>query len=185
MRKILTQAEIDKKKKKNQFVVGAVMVFLLVVSTLGYSLMSNNDDESSGVSEFGIKFFKSNGLWRAEIDGGVFGFQNLPSEILDVNVNISIGLANYSGKVLYFVSPNNGASEILNNLGGYVPRYQEACLDAENCEGDWPIKNCSDNLIIFVEANETSVYQNGGCVYIAGDGVAGADAFLYEVLKVI
>ena len=188
MKRIQTEAEMNKKKKKNQILVGVVMISLLVVSTLGYSLMSSDKDDDSEVNEFGIDFFKENGFWKIFLDGSTFGFQNLPSEVLDIEVNISSSLEMYSEQPLYFVNPNEGSSEVLNNIGQYILRYQKACVLSEgenSCEGDLPVKNCESNLIIFKEGIETKVYQDGNCVYIIGDGIKGADAFLYELLDVI
>ncbi len=185
LRKIKTQAEIDRTKRRNQFFVGIVMIALLVVSTLGYSLISSDsDDDNSKVSEMGIDFFRMNGLWVTEFNGEVFRFQNLPSEISDIGVDVSFDLERYSGQLLYSVNPNEGISEILNNIGRYILRYQEACLVNESCEKDLPTKDCENNLIIFETGNETKVYQNKNCIYITGDGVKGADAFLYKVLGV-
>lgn len=207
MRKIQTQVEIDKKKRKNQILVGGVMIGLLLLSIVGYSFASGNKDgdDKSKINEMGIDFFRQNGLWVAEIDGGVFAFQNLPSEVSDIDVNISANLDLYSGKPLYFVNPNEGVSEILNNIGSYILRYQESCLRQDSgigdlelgigsddnlgnlteCVGDLPVKDCDSNLIIFAEGNVTKVYQDGGCVFIVGDSLKGTDAFLYKVLQVI
>jgi len=91
---------------------------------------------------------------------------------------------------LYFVNSNsstNGASEVLSNLRGYVGRYQEACLEGGLCGGDFPTKGCEGNLLLIFEEDsslESRVYQNQSCVYIVGDTVKSADAFLYKVLKV-
>lgn len=186
MRKIQTQAEIDRKKRKNQIIVGVVMIGLLLMSIVGYSFTSGgNDGDSSKINEMGIDFFRQNGVWVAEIDGSVFGFQNLPSQVSDVDVNVSIGLGQYSGQVLYFVDPNEGVNEVLTNIGRYILRYQEACLGNETCEGDLPVKDCDSNLIIFKNGNVTKVYQNDNCIFIVGDSLKATDAFLYKVLQVI
>lgn len=160
------------------------MIGLLVVSTLGYSLISSDINEDSKTNEFGVDFFRENGLWLANINGEIFRFQNLPSEISNVSVNISFDLGRYSGQPLYFVNPNEGASEILNNIGRYVLRYQESCLTNESCANDLPVKNCESNLIVFETGNETRVYQNESCIFIVGDGAKGVDAFLYRVLGI-
>jgi len=187
MRRIQTKADIDKKKRKNQIVVGSVMIFLLFGSILGYSLMSGNknEDSNSEINENGVDFFKQNGLWVTEIDSNVFGFQNLPSEVADIDVNISVDFMQYSGKPLYLVNPGEGVPGILNNIGKYALRYQEACLDNVTCEGDLPIKNCDSNLIIFENSNSSKVYQNDSCVFIVGDSLRATDAFLYKVLQII
>ena len=195
-------------------ILGAVMIGLLVFASLGYSLMSAEGDNKRSVSELGFDFFRDGGLWKVDISGEIFGFQYLPSEVDDVDVNLSVELGMYSGEVLYFVNPNEGASEVLNNIERYVLRYQESCLrqdsgirDLElgtgedndlgnltNCVGDLPVKDCDSNLIIFVpqsdmtllglDGNETRVYGNESCVYLVGDSVRAADAFLYEVLDI-
>ena len=194
MRRIQSQAEIDKRKRRNQTIIGVVLIGLLVIAPLGYSLMSKDEDEDSDVSEFGIDFVRQNGIWVASFDGGSFGFQKLPSEVAHIDVNVSLGLGDYVNQPLYFVNPNEGVPEVLSNLGSYVLRYQEACIDAEDCGEDVPLKDCGSNLIIFEsgtppqvpseEGNNSLVYQNESCVYIIGDAVNGTDAFLYEVLGV-
>lgn len=189
MRKIQTKAEIDKQKKKDQIIIGTIMIGLLLISTLGYSFMSgDSDNKNSKTTELGIDFLKENGYWKALLEGKSVMFQNLPSEVSDISVDISLGLEQYLNQPLYFVNPNRGASEVLNNIGGYLLRYQEACdllEEGDNlCEGDLPVKDCENNLIIFRSGNETKVYQNNNCIYIIGDEIKGADAFLYKLLDI-
>jgi len=186
MERIKSQAQIDKKQRRNQLLVGVVMIGLLVMATAGYSLMSSDEGGSeSKVNENGVDFFKQNGRWVIQVNDAVFGFMNLPSEVSDVRVNVSATLGQYSGQPLYFVNPNEGANEVLTNLGNYILRYQEACLSNETCEGDLPVKNCDDNLIVFMEGEYPEVYQGGNCVFIVGDALKATDAFLYKVLQII
>lgn len=184
MRKIKTQADIKRIRRRNNIILGVIMIVIMVISTLGYSLMSNDEDRGSRVNEFGIDFVRENGFWKMVVSNQVFDFQYLPSEVADVKLNLSANLGMYSGKVLYFVNPNEGTSEILNNIGRYVLRYQEACLEnvSVNCDENLPVKNCSSNLIIFQAGNDTRVYQDENCIFIIGDSVRGVDAFLYNIL---
>ena len=197
LKKILTQEDRARKKKKNQILVGGVLIVLMVVSTLGYSLMSGDSGVSNRVSEVGVDFVREGGLWKIDFGGVIFGFQYLPSEVDDVFVSGDYYFENYSNEVLYFVNGNEGVSEILNNFGRYVLRYQDACLrqavtgdgswvtdEATECDGDLPKKSCDSNLIIFEDGNETMIWRNESCVYIVGDAVRGADAFLYKALKI-
>jgi len=189
MRKIQTEAEMNRQKKKNQIIIGTVMIGLLLVSTLGYSFMSgDSDNKDSKITEFGVDFFREDGYWKALLGEKLVVFQNLPSEVSNISVNISLDLEQYFNQPLYFVNPNRGASEVLNNIGGYLLRYQEACdllEESDNlCEGDLPVKDCENNLIIFRGGNETKVYQNDNCIYIIGDEIRGADAFLYKLLDI-
>lgn len=189
MRKIKSPADLARTRKRNNILLGLAMIVLLAISTLGYSLMNSDSENSNVVDEGGFKFVKANSLWNLEAGGQSFTFYNLPSEIEDVDVNLSVILGQYSGQPLYFVNPGEGAGEILRNIGEYILRYQEACLGENNstnesCEGNLPTKGCDSNLIIFEEGNYTQVYNEGGCVFIVGDNMKGSDAFLYKILGV-
>ncbi|MCK4649927.1 hypothetical protein KAT36_01715 [Candidatus Pacearchaeota archaeon] len=208
MRRIKSVVDKESVQRRNSMIMGVVMVGILVFASLGYSLMSADGEDENVVRELGFDFVRDGGLWKVEIAGGIFGFQYLPSEVDDIDVNLTKELGEYSGEVLYFVNPNEGVGEVLNNLGRYILRYQESCLQQDSgesrvggrgsddlgnltskgseyvCEGDLPVKDCSSNLIIFESGNETRVYGDGGCVHIVGDSIRGVDAFLYEVLNV-
>ena len=189
LRKIKTQEEISKKKKQTQILVGTAMIFLLVVSTLGFSLSSRISDDTQEIEQNGFTFFQENGRWNTYIEGQNFNFAYLPSQIEEVSVEGFYDLTNYAQKPLYFVGTNQASSEILNTLERYVSRTQEACIEGENCIGDLPTKTCEDNLIIFKESNDLEsstdkVYQENNCVFIIGDPIKSADAFLYKVLKI-
>jgi hypothetical protein len=194
MRKIKSMADIERIRRRNNIILGVVMIALLVGSTAGYSLMSADSEDESVVEERGFEFVRDGGMWKLGLDEGeFFSFQYLPSEVDYVDVNVSLEFGDYSGQPLYFVNPNEGAGEILNVLGNYLLRYQEACLGSgheENstnetvCGGDLPVKDCGSNLIIFETGNETMVYGEGNCVFIEGDSIRGVDAFLYKILGV-
>jgi len=180
--------DIERARRRNNLIMGVVMIGLMIFASLGYSLMSADSENVSKVSELGFDFVRSDGLWKVAIGDEVFGFQYLPSEVSDVDVNLSIELGEYSDEILYFVSSGEGKSEILNNIERYILRDQGSCFYFGNnksiCEGDFPMKDCSSNLIIFEGGNETRVYGNDNCVYIIGDSLKGSDAFLYEVLDI-
>ena len=186
MRKIQTREEIEKKKKRKRIIVGSVLIFLMVFSSLGYAFLSDRGDEEWKSSYNDYVFIKTNRLWGLEKDGGVFYFQYLPQEIENVSVTGFYSIEDYFDKPLYFVNNNPASQEILNNLGNYILRYQDACLSGMNCTGAVE-KTCEDNVIIFEEAEnieETKVYKNRNCVYISGDLAKGADAFLYKLLGI-
>lgn len=162
------------------------MIFLLTASTAGYSIMSKDSDSDSTVTDSGIIFYRTSGAWKAIIGEQTFQFQNLPSEVSNVEISGEYNLGNYANVPIYFNSLGVGASEILININDYVQRYQEACILDSPCEKDVPSKNCStSNVIIFETGNSNKVYQDENCVYISGDEVKGADAFLYKTLGII
>lgn len=197
MRKIKSMADIQRIQRRNNIILGLVMILLLVVSTAGYSIMSADSDGNDVVNENGFDFIRDQALWKVVIGDEVFAFQNLPSEVSDVEVNLDIQLGTYSGQPLYFVNPGEGTNEILSNIGRYILRYQESCLqqdgervavggeDETSCDGDFPVKDCSSNLIVFETGNETRVYSEENCVFISGDTLRGSDAFLYKILGIM
>ena len=185
MRKLETKQVIEKKQKKNQIILGTILIFLLVVSTAGYSIMNSQSQKNSFVEENGIRFYSSNGLWIIELGEVQFTFQNLPSEISDIQVEINSTLADYYDSAIYLQGVPRGASEILANINNFILRSQEACTNKESCSGDLPVKTCDDNVFIFIEnSNETKVGQDKNCIYIYGDSIRGADAFLYKILGI-
>jgi hypothetical protein len=184
MRRIKSKKDIERIRRRNNIILGLVMIFLLVASSAGYSIMSAENDSEDVVNEHGFNFVRDQGLWKMVVGEEVFAFQYLPSEVEDVDVNLSVQLAQYSGQPVYFVKPNEGMTEILNNLGRYVMRYQEACINETGfeCKGNLPLKDCSSNLIIFEAGNETRVYSRDNCVFISGDTIRGTDAYLHKLI---
>jgi len=189
LKKIKTREEISRKNKQKQIIVVIILIGLMVVSTAGYSLIrgSNNNNEkhdNSKVMEKGLTFYKQGELWKVSIDGKTFGFQYTPSEVSNIPVKGFYNLEMYTNQPLYYTDTGSGIIEILNNMGSYVLRYQEACLNKSNCKENLPTKNCDNNIIITKTGNKTEVYNNKNCVYLVGDSIKAADAFLYKVLKV-
>jgi hypothetical protein len=187
MRKIQSKEDIEKKQKRNQIIIGVVMVSLLAFSTIGYALMNNRSTSSSAdtTTDSGITFYKNSGYWVAEFESTTFAFQNLPSDLTDIEFETNLTLNDYYQSPLYFVNANEGATEVLTNLNSYILRYQEACLEGMNCTGDLPTKDCSNNVIIFEIGNESKITQDENCIYLTGDSIRTADKFLYKILGLI
>ncbi len=160
-------------------IVGGVLIVLLVVSIAGYGFLNQGNNKLEKAMYNGVEFVKQSDRWYAKIGGVDFLFQYLPGEVENISVYGNLNLQNYVNKPLYF-SGDGDRNEIIYNLGRYVERYQDACLD--ECE-DLPVKNCSvDNVIIFSEDDSIRSVQN--CVFIGG-GVKGSDAFLYRLFGII
>ena len=186
LRKIKTQDEISKKKKKrDQILIGTVLVVLLVVSTAGYSLISGSANKTSNnrVVENGYEFYSDGSGWKLLVEDQTFRFQYLPSELENISVEGNYDFEAYYQQPLYFHNPT-GASEVLVNLQRYILRYQQACLNGTECKEGLPVKDCDSNIIVFIDGEETKVYNNQSCVFIEGDAIKGADAFLYELLGI-
>jgi len=104
LRKIRTKEEIKKKDKQNQIIIGVVMVGILVLSTAGFSLLSaDNSNERVTVTDSGFEFYSEGGYWTLDVGGQLYRFYYLPSQVVNVTLEGTFKLADYTNKPLYFV----------------------------------------------------------------------------------
>lgn len=200
MRKITSKYKQNKKRRTNQFIVGGVLIFIMLFSTLGYSFMSKEDENTKKINYNGFEFIEQNGLWFTNIGDLNFVFKYNPKQIEAVDPELKY-LDNYYGKPLYIYSEDNEAEiEIYSNFNQIIQRMQYACLDEEeyflnnktlinelNCDEDWPTKTCEDNFIIIRENNNSNIIQEENCVFIDGSGenlTRLTDGFLFKILGI-
>ena len=184
---------IESKKKnnarRNQVIIGVLLVAVMFVSVLGYGFQDNDDGEGKVVEYNGVKFFERNDFWFVQNYGGLdFLFKHNPEQIEKVSVTVN-PIESYSNKPLYISSENQAASqEIVRNLGQVAQRVQFACFENDGCANqNYPIKNCSSNFIIIKETNETNIIQEQSCVFIKAPSqnlTQVADDFLFNVLGI-
>jgi hypothetical protein len=189
MRKIITKENEEKRRKRNQLMIGIILVVVMGLSTIGYSLSGNskNSDSSDSIIYNNIQFTKTSGLWYAKINDATFSLSYNPKEVEKTSSAINL-IDKYKEKPLYISSKDSGAiTEIYRNLfysNRIVLRMQEACLQNETCTEDIPVKTCEDNFIIIKEAEENKIVQNNNCVFIYGKKenlVKQTDSFLYKI----
>ena len=191
MRSIITRTQQDKKTKRNQLIIGLLLIGLMTFSVVGYALSGRGAEEDFEKIEYkGIEFIQDNsGYWNFNIQGQNFVTKYNPEETEEILFSSDITLSDYSNKPLYFVGifqePN---FEINRNLNPFVLRVQEACLSKQNCENDLPIKNCSaDNIIVINEGEDGDIYQDENCIFITaslGNQTKYANKFLFEILGI-
>jgi hypothetical protein len=187
MRRIISKEEENKKRKRNQFLVGGILIFVMFSSVIGYSLSGLGNTSSTTIKYNGFKFVYESNVWDVTIGSSKFSFIYNPNQVDKINSNLNL-LANYSDKPLYINSENSeAATEIYKNLfyqNKIIQRIQSACLQGQTCNQDIPIKNCDDNFIIIKESNSSSVRQEKNCVFIEGkkDDLAKlSDSFLFKI----
>src|SRR4030042_3571812 len=185
MRKIISPEKQKSKERFNQLIVGLVLIFLMMLSVLGYSLNSKDEEEiSKKILYNGYEFNEVNGFWVLNAGQFKFIFNYNPEEVSKSYSNLSY-IDTYYDKPLYFYSENSEAtSEIYVNLNQFVQRFQPACLNDSNCTGNYPVKDCSSNFIIIKIDNSSSIEQNQSCVFIQGpeeEIVKLTDEFLFKI----
>ena len=188
MRRILTKSQQKSKERFNQILVGLVLIFIMMLSIIGYSLIGREKErQEEKVIYRGVEFINRNGVWVVEQEGIQFVFKYNPEEVEKIDSPVNY-INSYYNEPLYINSEDIGASnEIYSNMNQLVQRMQSACLSEENCEEDWPVKECDSNFIIIRERNITGITQNESCVFIEGPReslVRLTDEFLFKILGI-
>jgi len=190
MRKIVSKKEESKKGKTKQIVVGILLVFIMILSTIGYSLNNLGEEDSKRIFYEGIEFVKEDSFWSTKIGDFNFLFSYNPTETERIYSEMKY-INEYSNLPLYIYSENSGATrEIYRNLFYYnrlVERIQEACSVGEKCGSEIPIKNCSNNFIIIKISEEKEIRQEEKCVFISGkeeELVKITDEFLFKIMGI-
>jgi hypothetical protein len=203
MRRIMSERDKEKSRKRNQVFMGGVLIFIMLFSTVGFAFL-NNSDSSNGnyvdsVEYEGVDFDSDGYYWYFVIDGIEFVTLYNPQELIDEGVNFQSlnSLTNYHNQPLYYVGSDEGSAEIDRNLRSrFVLRTGMACLEGDDCEEDLPVKDCSENVVVFreieddligseIEGENEKIYREDKCVFIVAKKVnmaKYADAFLFDIL---
>jgi|SRR3989338_1580058 len=177
MRRIETAKEKAIGQKKKARIISFFMLLILVGSIAGFAFLSNPDDNAQANN--GKKVQNIGNQWAVNFNGDNIILNNGPDDVKNVSMSIVSDLNSFYGKDLYISSNNTGVtSEIASTLGRYVSKVQRACY--LKCEEDLPEKDCTENLIVYVENKENRVYQEDNCIFIEGD-LRATDAFLYKI----
>lgn len=184
MRKLETREDIEKKNNRNKLIIGIVLAVLLLMSTAGYAFFGVGEDESSKKIKYKtVEFSERYGFLMLELGGRDYYFNYLPNET-SVFETRKI-LPDYLNKPLYFVGESPGKESVARNLGQIASRMQMACIEGEECDENLPVKNCSDNIVIFKQTDLSVIREEDNCVYIlSNESLRDADAFIYGLLDV-
>lgn len=190
IRKIISKEESERKRKRNQLVVGFILVGVMILGTLGYAFESNNINTSTSTNKIsynGFEFVNQNDYWTTKIGESEFIFKYNPEQINQTKGNFN-NLDKYSQKPLYIYSENEMASfEIIKNIRPFVQRVQKACFEEKNCGDNLPLKTCDNNFIIIKENENQSIRQEKNCVFIEGkkeELTQLSDEFLFKILGI-
>lgn len=183
MRKISSTKEEERKNRRNQIIIGGLLILIMGLSTIGYSTLRNNSSETEKIVYNGIKFIREDNLWKTKIGDYEYAFFYNPNEVEEVNVQKRI--SDYQDVPLYVsYEDSNAMLEIYKNLfvNGVVERIQEACLE-EECNDNFPIKNCTDNFIVIKKSSINKVEERDNCIFIYGDEniTKMSDGFLFKI----
>jgi hypothetical protein len=190
MRRIVSKKKEVKRQKKNQIIIGTILILIMFSSVLGFGFGtgSSNNSGSSEITYNGLEFINQNNLWYLTINEVNFIFRYNPLQVQKISSQVN-DFNSYYQEPLYIQSENSEAElEIYLNLGQIALRTQKACY--ENCveeNSDLPIKTCEDNFIIIQESENMEILQQDNCVFIKGpseDLIKITDEFLFKILRI-
>lgn len=189
MRKIVSRHEQEKKNRRTGVIVGVILIFIMLLSLLGYSFgSSNNGEVKVNYNEF--EFIKQGDFWTLPYSNTLLFFRHNPHQIMNINFSVK-DLNNYVGKPLYISSEDLIAEEEIARDLFYqtqiVQRVQKACLNEKDCDGILPKKTCDDNFIIIQEDEKTEIVQDNNCVFIRGQKenlIVLSDEFLFKAFGI-
>ncbi|MGV8151662.1 MAG: hypothetical protein ACP5OG_01145 [Candidatus Nanoarchaeia archaeon] len=194
MKRILSQEERNRKQKRNQLIIGIILVGIMIMGTVGYAFSDRTDNgiKKEKITYNEIEFVRGELYWTFSRYDYEFNTLYNPNETQGLDIKTTNFLQTYSNKPLYIVGNyREPISEISNNLAKFALKTQRACIDEENCTEDLPIKNCIDDNIIYfkeVQVNESEkVYQKNNCVVIEASDqnrTLYTDAFLFGLLRI-
>lgn len=187
MRKIISKHEEAKKRKRNQIIVGSVLIAVMLFSVLGYAFenyiagntgnTNSNSNSTQTRSYNGINFANQNGYWAANYGGHRIVFSYFPGDIPQIN-NLTATINNFTGKPLYLYSENdNATSEVQYNL----IQFASSVIPVQNIPS-----NCTENYIV-IQNGQDNISQNQNCIYISGEGqdlIINTDSVLFKLFGI-
>jgi hypothetical protein len=183
MRKIISKHEEGKKKKRSQFIVGGILIFIMVSSLLGYAFQNQNatgtSSSNSTLDYNGIIFVNQNGLWMVGYGNHTIAFTYHPSQVPSADLtNLTKSITDFSGKPLYINSYDSSAeSEIRLDLFPFASEISNAQLPPQNCE----------NNFIIIQNGSSGIRQEQNCIFISGQGedlIKLVDNILFKIFGI-
>jgi hypothetical protein len=184
MRKIVSKFEEDKRKRRNQFIVGGILIVVMLISTLAYAFQGQVQNSGGTVTNTttynGIPFSNQNGFWITSYSNQRLVFTYFPSQITSDLLNITRGIGDFAGKPVYlFSEDSNSTSELSVNLAGFVSQI----VPVQNLSS----VDCSKNFIIIEKSLSDSVSQQQNCIFISGqqqDLIALSDNVMFKLFGI-
>jgi len=192
MKKIASEAEKLRKKKFSRSAMGIFLIFLMVFSTASFAFIDYSNEDSSvqeRITYQGTEFSSDGYFWYFTIGGNQFATLYNPQELAAEGITspLDYSLSRYTNQPLYYVGDGEGLGEIDRNIRFLLLRTSRACLTGTICEGNFPIKDCNDHIIVFKESVSPSIYSENNCVFIVAPRASLAkytDAFLFDLFDV-
>jgi hypothetical protein len=180
MRRIKTKENEAKKRKRNQVIVGSILIVLMLLSTAGYAFQSLDGSSLKTIEYNGYEFTGNNGNWNTNIGAIPLRFVYNPKQIVDKEVLELKNIDNYYGSNLSIYSESYDAEqEIMTNLQFIVEEIDQI-VDKEEID-------CNTKTIVIEKSESSEIIQENECVFIKGKDnelIRLTDSFLYDIFEI-
>jgi len=192
MRKIENISSRERKQRRNQIIIGIVLILLMATSTIGFiiSFDGANPNQENSIIYNGFQFFKSANGWVFETNYGTFETFNEPAITEDIEFNLDVNINDFLNKPLYYVFTEESLAsrELKKTFQSISLRQTRACIEGYPCSDEnAPIKTCEDNVILIISSEEIKAYKENNCIFIEGSAeeqLVLSDKLIYEILGV-
>ena len=162
-------------KKLLTILMGFFIISIMIFSVLYYGLDSTGKKK---VEYHGLRFVETNQGWQAYTEDGqkIFILSN-PEELEDVSfAPVSLSFLGTVQKVYISFNPYDDVSDALQDFQQNIPfsvPLVGACYEDNDFCAELPLNTCADAslsvaVVLFREANETSVTLENNCLTLQG-----------------
>jgi len=156
MRNLHTKTRKEAKQKRNQIIMGVIIIILMTTSVIGYAILSGKEEQQEKTIYKDYEFIKTNSGWQTQINRAnkniILNTEYLPQEVENIT---NIGrpfLEDFINKNIFLIISSNterNAAYIFNSLSLFTLRIQFACpeekINSSFCiDNNLPIKSCND-----------------------------------------
>jgi len=156
MRNLHTKTRKGAKRKRNQTIMGVIIIILMTTSVIGYAILSGKEEQQEKIIYKDYEFIKTSSGWQTQINRAnkdlVLNTEYLPQEVENIT---NIGrpfLEDFTNKNIFIIVSSNterNAAYIFNSLSLFTLRIQFACpeekINSSFCiDNNLPIKSCND-----------------------------------------
>ncbi len=199
MAKFKDKERVEKKKLSKAFWLGAFVIFIMVMSVMGYI---ENKDNSEVRKYNDFTFSGGNGKWTTKIEGKAYTFSYHPTDIEKIPLDAAI-VSRISGTKMIYTTydPDSRYAEdmalsqfvIGNNLWDYSRTYSQPAF-SNSSSYNMPVADCRNAtlyvpVIRLVEGKNMSITMKDNCIILEGssstDFLAMTERLLYGLMGVI
>ncbi len=184
------------KEKTSKLLLSTFIIAIMVLSVLGYSLLSPEDNTSTRIKYNNYVFLKSNEKWVTYIGKATIYLSFSPKDIENITVpDLTLNDLNSAEKIYLTTSSSENTEELQREfLGNLLPFLttvlQPSCIeDSKECT-NLPIKTCNDatkerKVIYFKESEGQNITYTNNCLVIEGNDIGAIQKIDKLILNLI